>query len=245
MPAVPGPAGSPTLSVHTSPLRPAGHRRRRRHERLHRRGRPAARRGRRRGGDLHPGHLQRPAAGGRDGARACRSGTSSPGPFEGLAKEDLPGQLCAFTDGVLRAEAARPPGHYDLSTPTTGSPARSAGWPRTAGACRWCTPRTPWPRSRTPLLAAGDRPEPKARVIGEEQVVAEADRLVANTPAEAGRPDRPVRRRPAPGRRGPARASTWTGSARAGRPSAAPPASRLGLPDRRATWSRSSGGSSR
>ncbi|GAB3952190.1 hypothetical protein GCM10027614_55470 [Micromonospora vulcania] len=34
-------------------------------------------------------------------------------------------------------------------------------------------------------LAADDRPEPKARVIGEEQVVAEADRLVANTQVEA------------------------------------------------------------
>jgi D-inositol-3-phosphate glycosyltransferase len=34
-------------------------------------------------------------------------------------------------------------------------------------------------------LAVGDRPEPKGRVIGEEQVVAEADRLVANTPTEA------------------------------------------------------------
>ena len=36
------------------------------------------------------------------------------GPFEGLAKEDLPGQLCAVTAGVLRAEAQRDPGHYDL-----------------------------------------------------------------------------------------------------------------------------------
>src|SRR5215217_2685491 len=36
------------------------------------------------------------------------------GPFEGLAKEDLPAQLCAFTQGVLRAEASRPPGFYDL-----------------------------------------------------------------------------------------------------------------------------------
>ncbi len=32
------------------------------------------------------------------------------GPFEGLAKEDLPAQLCAFTTGVLRAEAAHAPG---------------------------------------------------------------------------------------------------------------------------------------
>src|SRR6059058_61342 len=35
------------------------------------------------------------------------------GPFEGLAKEDLPAQMCAFTTGVLRAEAARSPGWYD------------------------------------------------------------------------------------------------------------------------------------
>jgi D-inositol-3-phosphate glycosyltransferase len=34
-------------------------------------------------------------------------------------------------------------------------------------------------------LADGDRPEPRLRVIGEEQVVAEADRLVANTADEA------------------------------------------------------------
>jgi D-inositol-3-phosphate glycosyltransferase len=34
-------------------------------------------------------------------------------------------------------------------------------------------------------IASGDRPEPKARVIGEEQVTTEADRLVANTRFEA------------------------------------------------------------
>jgi D-inositol-3-phosphate glycosyltransferase len=34
-------------------------------------------------------------------------------------------------------------------------------------------------------MADGDRPEPKARVIGEEQVIAESDRLVANTRFEA------------------------------------------------------------
>ena len=36
------------------------------------------------------------------------------GPFEGLDKRDLPTQLCAFTAGVLRAEAGRPAGYYDL-----------------------------------------------------------------------------------------------------------------------------------
>jgi D-inositol-3-phosphate glycosyltransferase len=35
------------------------------------------------------------------------------------------------------------------------------------------------------LIADGDRPEPKARVIGEEQVIAASDRLVANTRFEA------------------------------------------------------------
>ena len=36
------------------------------------------------------------------------------GPFEGLDKYDLPTQLCAFTAGVLRAEANHDPGHYDI-----------------------------------------------------------------------------------------------------------------------------------
>src|SRR5699024_6627584 len=36
------------------------------------------------------------------------------GPFEGMNKRDLPTQLCAFTAGVLRAEAQQPPGYYDL-----------------------------------------------------------------------------------------------------------------------------------
>src|SRR3978361_2339811 len=31
------------------------------------------------------------------------------GPFEGLSKQDLPGQLCAFTAAVLRAEAQHEP----------------------------------------------------------------------------------------------------------------------------------------
>ena len=64
------------------------------------------------------------------------------------------------------------------------------------------------------LLADGDRPEPRARIIGEEQVTAEADRLVANTPTEAPRPDRPL---PAPTRAGwpwSSPASIWTASPR-------------------------------
>ena len=64
-------------------------------------------------------------------------------------------------------------------------PGRLAGQ-ATAGACRWCTRAHTLAKVKNALLAEGDRPEPRARVIGEEQVVAAADRLVANTPAEAG-----------------------------------------------------------
>ena len=36
------------------------------------------------------------------------------GPFEGLTKDQLPGQLCVFAREVLRAEAAHPAGHFDV-----------------------------------------------------------------------------------------------------------------------------------
>ncbi|MEU5789413.1 D-inositol-3-phosphate glycosyltransferase [Micromonospora purpureochromogenes] len=107
------------------------------------------------------------------------------GPLEGLTKEDLPGQLCAFTAGVLRAEAARPPGHYDLIHSHYWLSGQ-VGW---LAKERWGVPLVHTAHTlakvKNAQLAAGDRPEPKARVIGEEQVVAEADRLVANTRVEA------------------------------------------------------------
>ncbi|GII21358.1 D-inositol-3-phosphate glycosyltransferase [Planosporangium mesophilum] len=107
------------------------------------------------------------------------------GPFEGLAKEELPAQLCAFTTGVLRAEAARAPGWYDLVHSHYWLSGQ-VGW---LAKDRWGVPFVHTAHTlakvKNLLLAAGDTPEPKARVIGEEQVVAEADRLVANTPTEA------------------------------------------------------------
>src|SRR5512142_3189094 len=36
------------------------------------------------------------------------------GPFHGLDKNDLPGQLCAVAAGLLRVEAGHEPGWYDL-----------------------------------------------------------------------------------------------------------------------------------
>ena len=107
------------------------------------------------------------------------------GPFEGLAKEDLPAQMCAFTTGVLRAEAARAPGWYDLVHSHYWLSGQ-VGW---LAKDRWGVPLVHTAHTlakvKNAQLAAGDRPEPIARVVGEEQVVAEADRLVANTPAEA------------------------------------------------------------
>lgn len=107
------------------------------------------------------------------------------GPFEGLAKEDLPSQLCAFTHGVLRAEAERAPGWYDLIHSHYWLSGQ-VGW---LAKDRWGVPLVHTAHTlakvKNSQLAAGDRPEPRTRVIGEEQVVAEADRLVANTEAEA------------------------------------------------------------
>ena len=107
------------------------------------------------------------------------------GPFEGLSKEELPSQLCAFTNGVLRAEAAHPPGYYDLIHSHYWLSGQ-VGW---LARERWGVPHVhtahTLARVKNRLIAAGDRPEPKARVIGEEQVIAESDRLVANTGFEA------------------------------------------------------------
>jgi D-inositol-3-phosphate glycosyltransferase len=108
------------------------------------------------------------------------------GPLEGLAKEDLPAELCDFTHGVLRAEAARSPGWYDLIHSHYWLSGQ-VGW---LAKARWGVPLVHTAHTLAKVknrkLAAGDSPEPAARVHGEELVVSEADRLVANTPTEAG-----------------------------------------------------------
>ena len=107
------------------------------------------------------------------------------GPYEGLGKEDLPGQLCAFAAGVMRAEAARPPGWYDL----VHSHYWLSGQVGYLAADRWQVPLVhsmhTMARVKNLALADGDTPEPGSREIGEAQVVEAADRLVANTTDEA------------------------------------------------------------
>jgi len=107
------------------------------------------------------------------------------GPFEGLRKEDLPAQLCAVTAGVLRAEAAKNEGFYDLIHSHYWLSGQ-VGW---IAQERWGVPLVhtmhTMARVKNLTLAKGDSPEPAIREIGEEQVVEAADRLVANTHAEA------------------------------------------------------------
>lgn len=107
------------------------------------------------------------------------------GPYEGLAKDDLPGQLCAFAAGVMRHVAHSPEGHYDLVHSHYWLSGQ-VGWLATD---RWDVPLVhtmhTMARVKNASLAEDDRPEPGGREIGEEQVVRVASLLVANTEREA------------------------------------------------------------
>jgi D-inositol-3-phosphate glycosyltransferase len=107
------------------------------------------------------------------------------GPFEGLTKGELPGQLCAFARDVLRTEASHDPGHYDL----VHSHYWLSGQVGALARDRWGIPLAhsmhTMAKVKNEALAEGDTPEPAARVIGEEQVVEAADMLIANTDDEA------------------------------------------------------------
>ncbi|RLL70406.1 D-inositol-3-phosphate glycosyltransferase [Streptomyces sp. Z26] len=107
------------------------------------------------------------------------------GPYEGLAKEELPAQLCAFTHGVMQAWAGHRPGHYDLVHSHYWLSGH-VGW---LASQRWGVPLVhtmhTMAKVKNAALAEGDTPEPAARVIGETQIVRAAHRLIANTAEEA------------------------------------------------------------
>ena len=107
------------------------------------------------------------------------------GPYEEMDRADLPGQLCAFLSEVLRTEAMYDQGHYDVIHSHYWLSGQ-VGW---LAKERWGVPLVhtmhTMAKVKNRLLAEGDRPEPPARVYGEEQVVEVADRLVANTSDEA------------------------------------------------------------
>ena len=107
------------------------------------------------------------------------------GPFEGLSKEELPSQLGALTSAFLNHQKQLPSNYYSLL--------HSHYW--ISGQLGWMISEA----SSIPLihtmhttakvknlnLAAGEKPEPHTRAIGEEQVVQVATGLIANTDAEA------------------------------------------------------------
>jgi D-inositol-3-phosphate glycosyltransferase len=107
------------------------------------------------------------------------------GPFEGLDKNDLPTQLCAFTAGVLRAEATHEPGYYDIVHSHYWLSGQ-VGW---LARDRWAVPLVHTAHTlaavKNASLADGDAPEPPLRSVGEQQVIDEADRLIVNTEVEA------------------------------------------------------------
>src|SRR5690606_16301597 len=107
------------------------------------------------------------------------------GPFDGLAKEDLPSQLCAFTHGVLRAEAAGTPGWYDLVHSHYWLSGQVGWLVRDRGGVPLVHTAHTLARVKNARLAEGDRPEPHARAIGAGRVAAVADGRVATAAAEA------------------------------------------------------------
>jgi D-inositol-3-phosphate glycosyltransferase len=107
------------------------------------------------------------------------------GPFEELDKNALPGQICPFTFEVLRTEAAYAPGRYDL----LHAHYWLSGQVAAVAKERWGVPLIQSMHTlgkvKNLALAAGDCAEPAARIRGEGEVVAAADRLVAITDEEA------------------------------------------------------------
>ncbi|GAA4193471.1 D-inositol-3-phosphate glycosyltransferase [Streptosporangium oxazolinicum] len=103
------------------------------------------------------------------------------GPPRELDKNDLPDTLGPFTAEMLRAW-----GGYDL----VHAHHWLAGRVGAVVKERWGVPLVQSMHSlgavKNASLAAGDEPEPAGRIAGETEVVAAADRLVANTVQEAG-----------------------------------------------------------
>jgi D-inositol-3-phosphate glycosyltransferase len=86
---------------------------------------------------------------------------------------------------VLRAEAAHEPGYYDIVHSHYWLSGQ-VGW---LARDRWSVPLVHTAHTlaavKNAALAEGDTPEPPLRTVGEQQVVDEADRLIANTEDEA------------------------------------------------------------
>lgn len=107
------------------------------------------------------------------------------GPYGHLDKHTLAEHLCPFIFGMLRTEAQGDPNHYDL----VHGHYWLSGSAGVVAARRWGVPfiqsMHTMARVKNAALAEGDSPEPDIRVRGEDQLVRQADRLIANTDHEA------------------------------------------------------------
>lgn len=110
--------------------------------------------------------------------------TVKAGPCAPLPKSELPRYLPEFLGGVLgraKADGAR----YDL----VHTHYWLSGWVGRSAKEIWRVPLVAsfhtLGKVKNYSLARGEPPEPPARLSGEEQVIAEADRILAPTPSEA------------------------------------------------------------
>lgn len=107
------------------------------------------------------------------------------GPLGEVRKEELPAYLCSLASGILRVGASSPAGYFDV----IHSHYWLSGQAAAVASDRWNIPLVhtmhTLAKVKNANLAIGDTPEPTLRVQGEQQVVREADYLVANTESEA------------------------------------------------------------
>lgn len=107
------------------------------------------------------------------------------GPLDSVRKDELPVYLCSLASEMLRVGARNPAGYFDA----IHSHYWLSGQVGSVAADRWNIPLVHTMHTLASVknanLASGDQPEPSLRVQGEQQVVRDADYLVANTSSEA------------------------------------------------------------
>lgn len=134
-------------------------------------------------GSAGPGFVpDRPVVEVSPGIRVVHLEGGIPGP---VAKEELPSQLCALAAGILRTERTRGGDYFDL----IHSHYWLSGQVGAVVSDHWGVPLVHSMHTmalvKNRRLADRDLPEPQLRILGEQQVVATANRLIANTDDEA------------------------------------------------------------
>lgn len=107
------------------------------------------------------------------------------GPLAKIRKDELPAYLCSLVSGTLRVGAHNPAGYFDA----IHSHYWLSGLVGSVASDRWNIPLIhsmhTLAKVKNLTLATGDTPEPTLRTQGEQQVVQDADHLIANTTTEA------------------------------------------------------------